>query len=344
MKGLFNKIAILLLIIIFCFSLSKKIFAFESTIYADSYVLIEKESKRILAGENYHKKLLPASITKILTCIVAIENGELDKYYKVTKDVTMQTGSSIYLELGEEVKLIDLLYGMMLRSGNDAAYMVSNVVCDNYNSFIDLMNDKAREIGMKNSYFKNPSGLDESTENYSTAYDMAILMAYCLENEMFRKITSTSIYSFENKDGKLRSISNKHKLVKSYDYITGGKTGYTKKAKRTLVTSAIKNDMELIAVTFNCGDDWNVHLNLFDYGFDNYQMKNIIDEGIIEINNLLYEVTPYLPFPMKYPLKDDDKYKVIIYLLNDPNDYVIGKAVVYIDNKKVFIQDIYRYY
>ena len=344
MKGILRKIIIVILSYIIIFSISKSVIAADNSIYADSYILIEKESKRILAGVRYNEKLLPASITKILTCIVAIENGELDQYYKVEKDVVLQSGSSIYLELGEEVKLIDLLYGMMLRSGNDAAYMISNVVCDSYNEFINLMNKKASDIGMRNSIFKNPSGLDDESENYSTAYDMAILMSYCLENETFRKITNTDVYSFKNKEGKSRTFSNKHKLVKGYDYITGGKTGYTKKAKRTLVTSALKDGMELIAVTFNCGDDWNVHMKLFDYGFNNYKMIKIVDEGIIEIKKLLYEVTPYLPVPVKYPLKYNEDYKVILYLLNDPSDYIIGRAVVYIDNKKVYMQDIYRYY
>ena len=172
-----------------------------------------------------NKRLLPASITKILTCIVAIENGELDNYYTVTKEVVEQTGSSIYFEVGEKVKLIDLLYAMMLRSGNDAAYMTAISVSNSFSDFIYLMNKTAKKIGLENSLFSNPSGLDETTENYSTAFDMAKLMSYALKNEIFSKITGTIKYSFETINGKKRTIENKHKLVKGYDFITGGKTG-----------------------------------------------------------------------------------------------------------------------
>lgn len=226
MKGVLKKLLIFLLTIVTFSMASNKLYAnTDLNIDAKSYVLMEKQSCRVLEGKNINERLLPASITKILTCIVAIENGKLENYYTVTNDVVNQPGSSLYLELGEKIKLIDLLYGMMLRSGNDTAYMTAISVCASYKKFIDLMNETAKRIGMKNSFFMNPSGLDEQDENYSTAYDMGLLMAYCLNNEIFREITSTSVYTFKNATGKVRSIANKHKLIRGYDFITGGKTG-----------------------------------------------------------------------------------------------------------------------
>jgi len=165
---------------------------------AESYVLIEKESLRVLDGKNIDKQLLTASICKIMTCIVAIEKSDLEKEFIVTKDVISQVGSSIYLKEGEKIKLIDLLYGLMLRSGNDAAYMIAKSISGDVEKFVMLMNDKAKKIGMKHSYFSNPSGLDDINYNYSTAYDMAILMAYCLNNEVFSKITNSKEYSYVN--------------------------------------------------------------------------------------------------------------------------------------------------
>ena len=195
------------------------------SINAESYVLIEKDSLRVLDGKNINKQLLTASICKILTCIVAIEEGEIYKEYIVTEDVVKQIGSSIYLEAGEKIRLIDLLYGMMLRSGNDAAYMISKIVGGDVTEFVKMMNSKAKEIGMKYSIFSNPSGLDEDSYNYSTAYDMGILMAYCMNNETFCEITSSESYTYKTSKGINKTFINKHKLVRAYDFITGGKTG-----------------------------------------------------------------------------------------------------------------------
>ena len=196
-----------------------------SGVYADSYILLEKETLRVLEGENIHEKFLPASITKIMTCIVAIENCELEEEFIVTSDVTKQDGSSIYLKLGEKITMKTLLYGMMLRSGNDAAYMVAKSVFNDYKVFIDKMNEYANKIGMENSIFYNPTGLDDENCNYSTAYDMAVLMAYCLNNDIFREIVSSKNYQYVDEQGIKHTFTNKHKLVLSNDFITGGKTG-----------------------------------------------------------------------------------------------------------------------
>lgn len=315
-----------------------------SGIFADSYILLEKDTLRVLDGKNIHEKFLPASITKIMTCIVAIENCNLEEEFVVTSDVTRQEGSSIYLEAGEKVSMKTLLYGMMLRSGNDAAYMVAKCTFGDFDTFIDKMNEYSKKIGMKNSVFHNPSGLDDDTCNYSSSYDMAILMAYALDNETFREIVSTKNYNYTSSNGTTHYFTNKHKLILSYDFITGGKTGYTKRAHRTLVTSAYKDGMELICVTFNCGNDWNNHLELFDYGFSNYKMVKVMTEGIIKVDDNFYEAIPYLPDSIYIPLQQDESCDVVVYLVKDPKELIIGKVCIYIREKLIYTSDIYRYY
>lgn len=337
-----KKIILIFLIFISIFTL--KHVSASIDVDAASAILMEKDSERILYEKNIHNRYLTASIAKIMTAIVAIENGDLDDYCKVDGETIKQIGSSIYLKLDDEVKLIDLVYGLLLRSGNDAAYLIAVSVGEDYDDFIELMNETAKKIGMKNSSFANPSGLDDKNANYSTAYDMALLMAYALENETFRKITSSRNHASKTKDGDFLYFVNKHKLVQNKDFVTGGKTGYTTNAKRTLVTSALKNNMELIVVTFNCGNDWNAHLSLFDYGFNNYEMKVFAKSQIIKINDLLYP-TPFLVSDLKYPINKEDDVKYVIKLLKKPgNKQIIGRADIYLDGKLVHSVAIYRYY
>jgi D-alanyl-D-alanine carboxypeptidase len=198
---------------------------------------------------------------------------------------------------------------------------------------------------MTRSSFSNPSGLDEVSANYSTAYDMALLMAYALNNDTFRKIIATKFYSSETKNKNMLYFKNKHKLVQQLSYVTGGKTGFTVNARRTLVTSAKKDNMELIVVTFNCGGDWSVHQNLFDYGYQNYKMFTALRSQIIKVNDYLYRVTPIIMQDVKYPVKNDETVTTVIHLLKKPLDKtVIGKVYLYVNGVKVHSVDIYRYY
>lgn len=317
----------------------------EVSVDAASAILLEKDSKRVLYGKNIDERRLTASIAKIMTAIVAIEHGDLEKWCLVDEVATRQTGSSLYLELGDRVRLIDLLYGLMLRSGNDAAYLIAANVGRGYDDFIYLMNETAKKIGMKSSSFSNPSGLDEDSANYSTAYDMALLMAYALNNKLFRKIAGAKKYVAKTGEGKTMYFVNKHRLILSLDYVTGGKTGYTTSAKRTLVTSAKKDGMEIIVVTFNCGNDWQVHKNLLEYGFNNYKIATVIRRQIVKVNDYLYPATPMITEDVRYPAREGEKFVFVIYLLKKPSSgMVIGKATLYLDGKKVFETDIHRYY
>ena len=223
---------------------------------------MEQQSGRILYEKEAHEVRRIASITKIMTAILAIESGKLNDSVKVTENAVRAEGSSIYLKPGETIKLEDLVYGMMLRSGNDAAAAIAEHVGGSLEGFVYLMNQKASEIGMDQTHFANPHGLDDHEDHYSTAYDMALLTRYAMSNDTYKQISGTKVHRAPNPTENWDRVwKNKNRLLTElYDYTTGGKTGYTKRAKRTLVTTATKGDLNLIAVTLNGPDDWNDHI------------------------------------------------------------------------------------
>ncbi|TRM12611.1 D-alanyl-D-alanine carboxypeptidase [Lentibacillus cibarius] len=300
---------------------------------ADNAVLMEQSSGRVLYDKQAHEQRSIASITKIMTAIIAIESGKLDETVTVSNRAVHAIGSSIYLEKGEKIKLKDLVYGLMLRSGNDAAVAISEYVGGSVEGFVHLMNKKASWIGMTNSSFANPHGLD-ADNHYSTAYDMALLMRYAMDNNVFRQVTQTKIYKSDDQKYVWR---NKHKLLTSrYQYTIGGKTGYTSTAGRTLVTAAKKEDMELIAVTLNASADWNDHIGMFEWGFDNYDMTTIAEKGLSRYNieSTDNQVTGYLQQNVNVPLKKDeqlqiDKKSFILEGSQRSGKDVIGKTVFF---------------
>ena len=240
---------------------------------ATSAILMDQDSGRILYSENIHEVRSIASISKIMTGILAVESGKLDEMVTVGDEILKAYGSGIYIKQGEKISLRDLVYGLMLRSGNDAAVTIATYVSGSVEEFVKLMNAKATELGMKHTTFNNPSGLDEEEGNYSCAYDMAILTSYAMKNKDYRTITGTEKHTVKtNKNTYV--WHNKHKLLTQYKYATGGKTGFTKKARRTLVTTATNHDMNLVVVTLNDGDDFNDHMNLFDMGFKIMRIKH----------------------------------------------------------------------
>ncbi|WP_426453496.1 D-alanyl-D-alanine carboxypeptidase family protein [Paenibacillus sp. S-38] len=246
---------------------------------AEAAALIDVTSGRILLSTEGDKPMRIASLTKIMTAIVAIEHGTLTDKAKVGKNAFGKEGSSIYLKLGEEMVLKDLLFGMMLRSGNDAATTIAEHVGGSVEGFAYLMNEKARMIGMKNSSFKNPSGLDEEG-HYSTANDMARLTAYALRNPVFREIVKTKVKKVPNPNESWDyTWVNKNKMLNLYEGSDGVKTGYTKLAKRCLVSSATRGGQQLAVVTLNDRDDWIDHSRLLDYGFQHFPLFGLIGKG-----------------------------------------------------------------
>ncbi|GGN56578.1 D-alanyl-D-alanine carboxypeptidase family protein [Oceanobacillus indicireducens] len=228
-------------------------------------ILMDAESGQVLFEKDAFEARPIASITKIMTAILAIESGKMDEKATVSRNAIYTEGSSIYLEQGEKITIQDLVYGLMLRSGNDAAVAIAEHIGESEEGFVYLMNEKAMWLGMDQTHFTNPHGLDDE-EHYSSAYDMALLTREAMKNKQFREISGSTSYLSENRSYSWR---NKHKLVTGYyENATGGKTGYTKQTGRTLVTTAEKNGHSLIVVTLNAGNDWNDHITLFEWGFE----------------------------------------------------------------------------
>ncbi|WP_407644630.1 D-alanyl-D-alanine carboxypeptidase family protein [Cohnella cholangitidis] len=220
-----------------------------------------------------------ASLTKIMTAIVAIEHSKLDSTIKVSPLAAGKEGSSLYLKAGDKMTLRNALYGLMLRSGNDAATAIAEHVGGSVEGFAFLMNKKAEEIGLTRSHFMNPHGLDEQG-HYSSANDLAKLTVYALHNPDFANIVKTQVKSAPNPNDKWDyKWVNKNKMLTMYEGADGVKTGYTKQALRTLVSSATRGGQQLVAVTLNDGDDWKDHRNLLDYGFAHFPLASVTKNG-----------------------------------------------------------------
>ncbi|MBQ8209311.1 MAG: D-alanyl-D-alanine carboxypeptidase [Clostridia bacterium] len=209
-----------------------------------------------------------ASTTKIMTSLIALECNTPHRVVEITEEMADVEGTSSGLEAGDRITLENLVYCMLLESGNDAANAVALAIGGSFEAFADMMNKKAKEIGMENTSFVTPSGLDDDN-HYTTAYDMALLTAYALENPDFVNICSQSTYNADFiSSGKTVTLSNHNRLIKEYEGCFGVKTGFTKKSGRCLVSAAERDGVTLIAVTLNAGDDWNDHRKMLDYGFE----------------------------------------------------------------------------
>ena len=269
-------------LMIFCAIFSTKSVYAEENIYARSYVVMEQNSGKIIESKECNLVRSVASVSKIMTAIIAIESSDLFKNVEIGDEIDQAIGSSLYLEKGTKVDIIELVYGLLLRSGNDAAMAIAKNIGGSVEEFVAMMNEKARLIGMKNTTFNNPSGLDMFDEgNLSTSYDLALMMRYAMSNDLFREINGTKSYKSLVKG----TWHNKHKLLQNYEYAIGGKKGYTKKARRTLITSARKDNLELIVVTLDCGNDFSLHKQLFEKYFNDYVYITFLNKGMNYILN-----------------------------------------------------------
>lgn len=234
---------------------------------AESAVLMCADNGEILFSRNADRHLSMASTTKIMTSLIAIEYAIPETEVIVTKEMVSVEGTSMGLKPGDSVSIRELVYGMLLQSGNDAANTVACVIGGSPDGFAMLMNERAREIGMDNTNFVTASGLDD-VNHYSTAYDMALLAAECIKNPEFAEICSqkTAKLTYGNPPY-VRTLTNHNKLLWKYTDSIGIKTGFTKKSGRCLVSAAERNGVTLIAVTLNAPDDWNDHISMFEYGF-----------------------------------------------------------------------------
>lgn len=307
---------------------------------ASSAILMDMDSKRILYGRDIHNVRSVASISKIMTAVLAVESGKLDDVVTIGDEIDGSYGSGIYIKKGETITLRDLLYGLMLRSGNDASLAIAYYVGGE--SFVEMMNNKAQEIGMLNTTFNNPNGLDETKGNYSSTYDMAILTSYAMNLMEYQEITATRVHTVHTNMNTYVWI-NKNKLLFSYEYITGGKTGYTDKAKRTLVTTASKDNMNLVAVTLNDGNDFKDHRDLFEYGFNNYKSYKLLQKGNINIYDDIYYGVYSLSLlkDYSYPLNETDEVIIKYELEENPKLGNVGIAKVIVNNNEVYRDLIY---
>jgi D-alanyl-D-alanine carboxypeptidase len=249
-----NLVALFSIIVIISSSISSLSYS------AKSVCLYDPIENKIVYGYNENQKMLPASITKIVTAITAMELGDVNQIITIDEKSAGTEGSSIYLKVGEQIPLIDLMYGMMLHSGNDAANAIAHHF--GYDQFIIKMNETILKAGATSSNFENPSGLD-GENHFVTAFDMAKITAYALKNPTFAQVVSTKKITLTSNDGYARYLKNHNKLLWLYQNSNGVKTGFTKKAGRTLVTSVKENNRELICVTLNAPDDWNDHISLY---------------------------------------------------------------------------------
>ena len=251
--------------------------AFALDVSARSAILIEADTGKILYAENAHEKLPMASTTKIMTALVALEQGDTEDTVTVDASAYGTEGSSIYLHLEEEIALKDLLYGLMLSSGNDAAVAIAVHIGGGTQSFADMMNKRAIELGAYNTNFVTPNGLHDDA-HYTTAYDLARIAAEAMKNQEFRQIVATEYYRAET--GEIaRTFKNKNRILWEYPGGTGVKTGYTKAAGRCLVFAAEQEGMELIGVVLNCPNMFEDAKAMLDYGYENYETAVMAKAG-----------------------------------------------------------------
>ena len=243
-------------------------------ISAASAILVDAESGRILYEKDAHTRRGIASTTKLMTALVAAELiTDLNAQVEIQREDTLTEGSSMYLKVGESVTVEALFYGLLLQSGNDAALALARYCSGDVETFVGRMNEKARELGMTDTRFANPNGLDEEG-HYSTAAALARLASACMDNELVAKLVATRTATVDG-----RTFVNHNKLLSLYPDCVGMKTGYTSSSGRTLVSAARRDGQMLLCVTLNDPDDWKDHVALFEYGFEHYPRHLLAASG-----------------------------------------------------------------
>ena len=309
------------------------LFLFMNTFNAYTNLTVyDMDGDRVLYGFNNKEKVLIASITKIMTSLVALENSELNNELIINDKDIDTYGSSIYLKNGDKVTTRDLVYGLLLRSGNDAALTLCNHIfgCD---EFVRKMNLKAYYLGLYDTYFYNPSGLDDKVSNYSTTDDLTKLITYALSNDDFKRINKTKKYN---------EWYNKNELLSYYKYTTAGKTGYTGKAGYTFVSSASKDNKNIAIASINDSDRFNTHKSLYELYFNKYKKYELLNKYTFNIKGKSNE---YLYIKNSYSMllndEEKDKTNIKINLYDKEDNHKSGYVSILIDNKEVHRETIY---
>ena len=334
------------------------------TINSRSYVVIDRNSNTVLVGKNENQKKKMASTTKIMTALVVIENNNLSDTVEISKKAASTGGSRLGLKTGDKLTVSDLLYGLMLRSGNDAAVALAEYTSGSINAFAELMNKKASELGLSNTHFVTPHGLDED-EHYTTAYELAILANYALNNEFFAKIVGTKTYTITI-NGYPKSITNTNELLGNLSGVYGVKTGFTNGANRCLVSACKRSNMDIICVVLGADTKkfrTTDSIKLIEYCFNNFSYVNIeeiiannfenwkkdninsfvINKGISNYINLAYDK----PQHSKIPVKNDliDKFNIFINCNTNLESPVIegspiGNITLELENQTIYYGNI----
>ncbi|MBI6873019.1 D-alanyl-D-alanine carboxypeptidase family protein [Clostridium aciditolerans] len=311
------------------------------TMSARCAIALDSKSKVVLYEKNAYELVPMASTTKIMTALVALKYGDLDRKIEVSSKASSMRGSVVGLRKGEQISTKELIYGLMLRSGNDAAVAIAEGISGSVEEFAKLMNEYAVEIGVVNTHFETPHGLDKD-EHYSTAYDLAVVTAKAKENKLFNEIVSS-----KDVDGKTlgftRSYHNINKILWQMPEATGVKTGYTGKAGKCLVSSANIQGNDVIVVVLNCTERWKESIKIFDYVNKNYEFKKMFIKGDSAGEIALKRGNIKLQFEddVVIPVKNGAEYTVKI-MKPEKIDYTInkgdkiGKVCVYADGELIY--------
>ncbi len=309
-------------------------------ITAESAIVMEAGTGTILYAKNIHEELYPASTTKIMTCLLAVENASLSDTVTFSNDAVFSVpkgGSNIGMDVGQSITLEQALYGIMVGSANEVANAVGEHVSGSIDSFVELMNTRARELGCTNTHFANTNGLQDEN-HYTSVYDLALISRAFFDNEVLRKVGNTPRYHFTATDTQPDDfyLNNKHKLITgevSYEGILGGKTGYTDLARETLVTCAERDGMRLITIVFmeESPAQFTDTVTLFDYGFNNFESLNIMDED-----------TRYMPDDALFFESDNDIFgrSGTILKLDRDSRIILPKTVTIEDTRYSFEYDL----
>lgn len=311
---------------------------------ARAYLLMDAVTGRILIEKNSQMRLPMASTTKIMTAIVALEKGDLSSKVTVSRMAASIGGSSFHLIVGETMSLENLLYGLLLPSGNDAAIAIAEHIGGDVETFVEMMNQKAREIGAENTSFKNPHGLDEPG-HYTTARDLALITRYALNIPKFKEIVSTKDIVIN--EGKYpRHIYNTNRLLRISDNIDGVKTGYTGKAGKCLVATAQKNGFRLISIVLGAQDHFSTSLRLINYGFDNYELKKLASKDSVYAavpvkGGIVKKAVAVAGEDVTLPLSEKEKVRINISVppfIQAPvyKNQVLGEIQIYVDSKLIY--------
>lgn len=290
---------------------------------ADCACVINAATGEVIYSRNVAKRHAMASTTKIMTAILAIEHSEMDEIVTVSPNAARQEGSAMYIDAGMQVYMRDLLYGLMLPSGNDAAVAIAEHIAGSQEAFADMMNEKAKEIGARDTHFVNPNGLPDDN-HYTTAYDLAAIARYAMKLPEFREFAGCYHYIATplNSD-KIMEFYNHNKLLSMYPGTTGVKTGYTEKAGRCFVSAAKRDNMEFIAVTLDDNNDWNDHMEMLDYAFSqHYPVSVVKKDGILKvakINNKSYNFVAAEDFVIPFRESGGTEAEIVIHMAANIN-------------------------